>query len=157
LFIEKEITLVEALTGLDFVITHLDGRKIRIKNTPGEVIKPDAIKTVENVGMPLHKKTYNHGNLFIHFKIKFPATMDAKSLGLISDALGSAKGSTPKANGKKTAEESKKEDVAETCEMKAFEEMHRNTHHGGGTQGNDSEEEEDDGSHGGQKVGCQTQ
>jgi DnaJ family protein A protein 2 len=38
---EKEITLVESLTGLEFVLTHLDGKKIRIKNNPGEVIKPD--------------------------------------------------------------------------------------------------------------------
>ena len=30
--IEKEITLIEALTGVDFVIKHLDGRNIRIKN-----------------------------------------------------------------------------------------------------------------------------
>ena len=44
---EKEITLMEALTGVDFIITSLDGRKIRIKNKPGEVIKPDEIKTVE--------------------------------------------------------------------------------------------------------------
>jgi DnaJ family protein A protein 2 len=41
LFMEKDITLVEALTGLDFVLTHLDGRKIRIANKPGEVIKHD--------------------------------------------------------------------------------------------------------------------
>jgi DnaJ homolog subfamily A member 2 len=30
LFMEKEITLIESLTGLDFVLTHLDGRKVRI-------------------------------------------------------------------------------------------------------------------------------
>jgi DnaJ family protein A protein 2 len=30
LFIEKEITLLEALTGIDFSLTHLDGKKIRI-------------------------------------------------------------------------------------------------------------------------------
>ena len=30
LAIEKEVTLLEALTGVDFVITHLDGRKVRI-------------------------------------------------------------------------------------------------------------------------------
>lgn len=77
LIMEKEITLVEALTGVDFVITHLDGRKIRIKNQPGEVIKPEMIKVVENIGMPFHKKTYVFGNLIIQFKIKFPATMDA--------------------------------------------------------------------------------
>ena len=55
LLIEKEISLLEALTGVDFVLTHLDDRKIRIKNKAGEVIKPDDIKTVEGHGMPYHK------------------------------------------------------------------------------------------------------
>ena len=30
LYIDKKINLVQSLTGVDFVITHLDGRKIRI-------------------------------------------------------------------------------------------------------------------------------
>jgi DnaJ homolog subfamily A member 2 len=38
LFMEKEITLYEALTGLDFILVHLDGRKVRIRNSPGKVI-----------------------------------------------------------------------------------------------------------------------
>jgi DnaJ family protein A protein 2 len=75
LLFEKEISLIEALTGVDFVITHLDDRKIRIKNKPGEVIKPDDIKTVENLGMPLHKTPYKFGNLFIIFKIVFPDSL----------------------------------------------------------------------------------
>lgn len=58
LVIEKEITLFEALTGVDFVITHLDDRKVRIKNNPGDVIKPDDVKIVEHQGMPFHKKTF---------------------------------------------------------------------------------------------------
>jgi DnaJ family protein A protein 2 len=69
---EKEITLLESLTGVDFVLTHLDGKKIRIRNNQGEIIKPDDMKTVEGMGMPYNKKTYMNGNLFIHFKIKFP-------------------------------------------------------------------------------------
>jgi DnaJ family protein A protein 2 len=48
LVMEKEITLIEALTGVDFVLQHLDGKKIRIKNNAGEIIKPDDVKTVEN-------------------------------------------------------------------------------------------------------------
>lgn len=70
--IEKDITLLEALTGVDFVMTHLDGTKIRIKNKPGEVIKPDDIRTVEEKGMPFHKSSYKFGNLFIIFKVTFP-------------------------------------------------------------------------------------
>jgi DnaJ homolog subfamily A member 2 len=77
LFMEKEITLFEALTGLDFVLVHLDGRKVRINNKPGEVIKPDSLFTVENLGMPFHKKTYSNGNLIIQFKIKFPTEVNA--------------------------------------------------------------------------------
>ena len=75
MLIEKEISLVEALTGIDFVITHLDGRKIRIKNKPTEVIKPDDIKTVENHGMPFHKSPYKFGNLFVVFKVTFPDSL----------------------------------------------------------------------------------
>lgn len=40
LFMEKEITLYEALCGFSFTITHLDGRIILVKSSPGEIIKP---------------------------------------------------------------------------------------------------------------------
>ena len=56
--IEKEIPLLDALTGVDFTVTHLDGRHIRIKNNPGEVLKHDDIKVVEGMGMPFHKRVY---------------------------------------------------------------------------------------------------
>lgn len=86
--IEKEITLIEALTGVNFVITHLDGRKIRIQNKAGEVIKPDDIKTVEGHGMPYHKQNYKFGNLFVIFKVKFPESIGEPSRVQISEALG---------------------------------------------------------------------
>ena len=55
LLFEHKITLVEALTGVDFMLTHLDGTKIRIRNEPGEVIKPDDLKTIPDKGLPFHK------------------------------------------------------------------------------------------------------
>jgi len=42
LFIERKISLVEALCGFQMGITHLDGRKILVKTSPGEIIKPMA-------------------------------------------------------------------------------------------------------------------
>ena len=75
LYMEKEITLLEALTGVDFTIMHLDGRVIRIKNAPGEVIKPNTTMTCEGLGMPFHKTTYKYGNLFINFVVKFPESV----------------------------------------------------------------------------------
>jgi len=75
LLIEKEITLLQALTGVDFTITHLDGTKLRIKNNPGEVIKPDDIKTIKEKGLPFHKQAFKTGNLYVIFKVSFPTTL----------------------------------------------------------------------------------
>ena len=88
LLIEKDITLLEALTGVDFVITTLDGKKLRIKNQPGEVIKPDDIKTVDGRGMPYHKQPYKFGNLFVVFKIVFPKELKKDQIAKIQEALG---------------------------------------------------------------------
>merc|ERR1719324_1706456 len=40
LFIEKDISLVEALCGFTMELTHLDDRKILIKTSPGDIVKP---------------------------------------------------------------------------------------------------------------------
>jgi len=40
LFVEKKLTLQEALCGFEFTIEHLDGRKLRVSSPPGYVISP---------------------------------------------------------------------------------------------------------------------
>jgi len=42
LFVERKISLVEALCGFEMELTHLDGRKLLIRTSPGEIIKPRA-------------------------------------------------------------------------------------------------------------------
>jgi len=42
LFLEKKISLVEALCGFELEITHLDGRKLLVKTAPGDIVKPMA-------------------------------------------------------------------------------------------------------------------
>merc|ERR1719148_401631 len=40
LFLERKISLVEALCGFELEITHLDGRKLLVKTAPGDIVKP---------------------------------------------------------------------------------------------------------------------
>jgi len=87
LFMEKEITLLSALTGLDFILTHLDGRNVRILGEKNHIINNDQLYTVHNLGMPFHKKSYEHGNLIIQFKVIFPDHLDSKSIELLKSAI----------------------------------------------------------------------
>jgi DnaJ family protein A protein 2 len=80
LIMEKNISLVEALTGCEFVINQLDGRKLLFKTGNGDVVKPDEVRVVSNEGMPRHGSPFEKGNLFIKFNVVFPDSLsDAKA------------------------------------------------------------------------------
>ena len=76
IFMEKEISLVEALCGMKMTVDHLDGRQLVISTHEGEVIKPGQFKAVFDEGMPKHTMPFQKGRLFIHFTVKFPAPGD---------------------------------------------------------------------------------
>lgn len=69
--VRREINLLEALTGFKIVLEHLDGRKLLVQHTRGEVIKPGDAKVVPNEGMPI-KGTTDFGALVMEFDIIFP-------------------------------------------------------------------------------------
>ena len=66
---------------------HLDGSVIRIKNEPGDVIKPDDLKTIPDKGLPFYQQPYKFGNLFVMFKVTFPDSVPVDKLSLIKQAL----------------------------------------------------------------------
>lgn len=39
------------------------------------------------MGMPFHKKSYEHGNLIIQFKVIFPDHLDTKSITTLKSVL----------------------------------------------------------------------
>lgn len=65
LFMKKDITLVEALTGLEFTLTHLDGHEYSIYTKKGEILSDKSKKVVGGLGMPFFKDSLSHGNLII--------------------------------------------------------------------------------------------
>lgn len=49
LYVDKKLSLREALCGFEFVLEHLDGRKLSIKQPPGKVIAPGTCVRLQRV------------------------------------------------------------------------------------------------------------
>lgn len=70
LFMEKTLSLTEALCGFCFTFTHLDGRVVKCESKPGEVVKPEDIRVIQGEGMPVHGSPFTKGRLFVIFKVR---------------------------------------------------------------------------------------
>ena len=68
----KEITLLEALTGVTTTIKHFDGKEYIVATAPGEVLENRERKTLKKLGMPFYKDSMSFGNLYFEFKVVFP-------------------------------------------------------------------------------------
>jgi DnaJ-class molecular chaperone len=77
---QKSISLREALCGCSFAVRHLDGRTLRVKTQPGQVIKPNSFQVVADEGMPVHGRPFVKGNLYIAFEVSGARTAGAGCL-----------------------------------------------------------------------------
>lgn len=69
---ELKVTLAEALCGFDrTVLTHLDGRGIRLSRERGQILRPGDVIKVSGEGMP-HKRGDERGDLYLIASIDFP-------------------------------------------------------------------------------------
>eukprot|EP00931_Biecheleriopsis_adriatica_P063829 TRINITY_DN38727_c0_g1_i1.p1 TRINITY_DN38727_c0_g1~~TRINITY_DN38727_c0_g1_i1.p1 ORF type:complete len:420 (+),score=109.94 TRINITY_DN38727_c0_g1_i1:92-1351(+) len=92
LYLEAEISLIEALTGFRIVVPHLDGRSLVVCNKPGEVLQPKqgalVLKGVQRAGMPIHQDPFNFGNLFLALTIRFPEALETDKSCQLRRLLG---------------------------------------------------------------------
>ena len=144
LFLEKSISLAEALCGFQMTVTHLDKRPLVISTNEGDVIKPNSFKAVYDEGMPTYQSPFQKGKLFVHFNVKFPAPGDLsdEDLAALANVLGKP---TPPAV-TDDHEECTMHDVDMESEMRRNKQQQRNAT-------NDSDDEGD----GGQRVQCAQQ
>lgn len=49
---------------------------LQVSHPAGQVIKPDSWLRIDDEGMPIHGRPFQKGNLYIHFSVKFPDTLD---------------------------------------------------------------------------------
>ncbi|CAA0824336.1 Chaperone protein dnaJ 2 [Striga hermonthica] len=87
LFIEHSLTLTEALCGFHFVLSQLDGRQLLIKSQPGEVVKPDSFKAINDEGMPMYQRPFMKGKLYIHFNVEFPDSLSPEQVDALVKIL----------------------------------------------------------------------
>lgn len=85
LFLQKKISLKEALCGFSFDIPHLNGKLLCLNNMNNPtVIKPDYKRVVPNLGMTRENTT---GNLIIEFIVQFPETLSNEQIASLKDIL----------------------------------------------------------------------
>jgi len=74
LIMKKSITLLEALTNIEFYFKHLDDRVIKI--THEDIIKPSQKMIIKSEGMPNLQDNLQKGDLIVYFDVVFPLFLD---------------------------------------------------------------------------------
>lgn len=138
--IEKKISLSESLTGVEFVVEHLDKRKIIIKTKGGEVIRPGQVKMVTGEGMPQYKNPFDKGNLYIKFDVEFPKRVDMQLAQKLMSLL------PPKTKMQIDTEEVEEHTLEDPVEDTSYSGPRREAYH---------EDDEDEGA--GQGISCASQ
>ena len=95
LLIQKDVALVEALCGFEFVVKQLDGRSLLVKSKPGQIVRPEVsagvpyVLCVDGEGMPKAGNPFDKGRLFVLFTIVFPPnySLGDEQAALLKQAL----------------------------------------------------------------------
>lgn len=75
LVLEKSISLIEALTGFEFNIKHLNNQEVTIKTNPGDIVQHRSTRRIPNLGMPKYKESFAFGDLIIAFDVVMPGKL----------------------------------------------------------------------------------
>ncbi|PIN07056.1 Molecular chaperone (DnaJ superfamily) [Handroanthus impetiginosus] len=146
LFVEHSLTLTEALCGFRFILSHLDGRQLLIKSEPGEVVKPNSFKAINDEGMPMYGRPFMKGKLYIHFNVEFPDSLGLDQVEALEKIL------PPKPQSQLTEMEIDECEETTLHDVNMEEEMRRKAQH------QEAYDEDDEDMHGGaQRVQCAQQ
>jgi DnaJ family protein A protein 2 len=96
LIVSLTIPLIEALTSSASTITHLDGTKLVLMTD--DIIKPEEVRMVPNMGMPHPSNPQRRGQLYLQYQVEFPASLNDKAKKKLESVLP---GRRPLSYGKK--------------------------------------------------------
>lgn len=73
LIMNREVTLAEALLGVQFRVPTLDDGDLLLATEPPHVIRPGSLFMFPGGGMPVHQDPQTRGALIVTFQVAFPA------------------------------------------------------------------------------------
>eukprot|EP01024_Parvocaulis_polyphysoides_P060021 TRINITY_DN6512_c0_g1_i8.p1 TRINITY_DN6512_c0_g1~~TRINITY_DN6512_c0_g1_i8.p1 ORF type:complete len:435 (-),score=37.50 TRINITY_DN6512_c0_g1_i8:233-1537(-) len=82
----QTISLIEALTGFEQEIVHLDGHRVQIKNTG--ITRPLQVDKIVGEGMPHYNKHGKFGDLYVTYTVDFPKKLTEEQKKQLKSILG---------------------------------------------------------------------
>jgi DnaJ family protein A protein 2 len=110
LHMEYDLSLIEALIGFKLIIHQLDGRKLVI-NYDNKVIQPKEIMKISGEGMPFTDSPHKKGDLYVHFNVILPKTIDNPRKDVLKQILPIPKRNNQSINESSVMENKKLEEV----------------------------------------------
>ena len=84
LFIQKEISLKDALCGFSFELKYINNKTYTINNHAGNIIPPNYQKIIPEMGL---MRDEHKGNLIIQFNLVFPETLSLDKIARLETIL----------------------------------------------------------------------
>jgi DnaJ-class molecular chaperone len=84
LIMNKNITLKESLCGFSFELNYVNGKTYTLNNSSGNIIPPEYIKVIPNMGLTRDGHT---GNLLVHFHVNFPEKLSEEKMNALREIL----------------------------------------------------------------------
>ncbi|CAI2174545.1 14426_t:CDS:2 [Funneliformis geosporum] len=82
LYAKQTISLIDALTGFEKNMTHLDGRNVLLKRD--KVTQPEFVQIINNEGMP-QLRSKSKGDLYVQYTVVFPTVIDDHTKQVLKD------------------------------------------------------------------------
>lgn len=84
LIYNKQISLKESLCGFSFELKYINGKSYTLNNKTGNIIPPQYVKVIPNMGLTRENHT---GNLLIHFHVNFPEKLSEEQVNALKEIL----------------------------------------------------------------------
>mmetsp|Transcript_50300 Transcript_50300/g.83491 ORF Transcript_50300/g.83491 Transcript_50300/m.83491 type:complete len:365 (-) Transcript_50300:32-1126(-) len=85
LYAKMKITLVEALTGFERSIPHLDGHSVVLSRI--DITIPGFVQRIKGEGLPVHNFPSQRGDLFVEYTVIFPKFLNPEQRKAINKIL----------------------------------------------------------------------